>query len=563
MFATSKHSIVRRSLRWDAKYRDTAIIALLWAMAVASAFARPLMPIDETRYVSVAWEMWQAHSAWLPLMNGEPYADKPPLLFWLIHVGWGLFGVNEWWPRLISPLAALLAMAHLYRIARRLGYAGTQARLAPMVLMSMLMWNLYAGALMFDVLLTACLLGTVAPLVKGQLNRRRALSVALWLGLSLLAKGPAVFVTLGPILMTMPWWRSTPLGARGRRRLGLALVGGVVVLACWALTAAHLGGESYARMLLWGQSVERLHESIAHARPVWWYLPWLALLVFPWSFWPAAWPRPPRWRYQRLAWCWTLIPLALFSLISGKQIHYLMPLLPGIALLIMDRLGGLASDTHRTNAQRLPLVVAAIILLGVLGLILPLFGPGVLDQSTLSPAGALALIGWGLLVWRWQAPSHRAAACGMALASGIAVLLAAQMMLAPLWARYDISRPGELIHHLQLDGVPVAFDGGGYQATFQFAGRLTHPLSALGTPQAICDFQRRHPDAWLVAQDSDWQHAGLDRHAVHTFDYRGGRLDVFPLAAISIVERLRICGVPPAGPDTAHHRLNVTTRGTP
>ncbi|WP_164999623.1 ArnT family glycosyltransferase [Salinicola tamaricis] len=123
------------------------VIALLWLLAVTSALSRSFLPIDETRYVSVAWEMWHTHSFWVPHMNGETYADKPPLLFWLIHAGWAIFGVNEWWPKLIGPLASLLALGQLYRIARQLGYAQTSASLAPLALMAMLMWKLYSGAL--------------------------------------------------------------------------------------------------------------------------------------------------------------------------------------------------------------------------------------------------------------------------------------------------------------------------------------------------------------------------------------------------------------------------------
>jgi len=37
----------------------------------------------------------------VPYINGEPYSHKPPLLFWLIQLGWGLFGVTTggraWW----------------------------------------------------------------------------------------------------------------------------------------------------------------------------------------------------------------------------------------------------------------------------------------------------------------------------------------------------------------------------------------------------------------------------------------------------------------------------------
>ena len=41
--------------------RDPWFVALLlgWAaLSLASVWLRPLWPVDETRYASVAWEMW-------------------------------------------------------------------------------------------------------------------------------------------------------------------------------------------------------------------------------------------------------------------------------------------------------------------------------------------------------------------------------------------------------------------------------------------------------------------------------------------------------------------------
>ena len=77
---------------------------LLAVFFVLSAAFRPVLPVDETRYLTVAWEMWLRGDFLVPYINGEPYSHKPPLLFWLIHLGWAVFGVNDWWPRLVAPL---------------------------------------------------------------------------------------------------------------------------------------------------------------------------------------------------------------------------------------------------------------------------------------------------------------------------------------------------------------------------------------------------------------------------------------------------------------------------
>ena len=48
---------------------------ILGVLAAAAGIAtRPLLPIDETRYASVAWEMF-THGSWLvPHLNGAPYS---------------------------------------------------------------------------------------------------------------------------------------------------------------------------------------------------------------------------------------------------------------------------------------------------------------------------------------------------------------------------------------------------------------------------------------------------------------------------------------------------------
>lgn len=89
-----------------------AAIAALWA---ASTFVRPILPVDETRYLTVAWEMWRTGDWRVPHLNGVPYDHKPPLLFWLIQAGWWMGGVSEAWPRLIGPLCGLVSALALER----------------------------------------------------------------------------------------------------------------------------------------------------------------------------------------------------------------------------------------------------------------------------------------------------------------------------------------------------------------------------------------------------------------------------------------------------------------
>ena len=76
-------------------------LLLVLLMSLCAALALPITPIDETRYLSATWEMWNGHSFLVPYLNGEPYSHKPPFLFWMMHAGWALFGVNDFTPRLV------------------------------------------------------------------------------------------------------------------------------------------------------------------------------------------------------------------------------------------------------------------------------------------------------------------------------------------------------------------------------------------------------------------------------------------------------------------------------
>ena len=119
--------------------------------AVPSLAARA--PVDETRYLAVAWEMWHRGVFVLPYLNGAPYDHKPPLLFWLIHAGWAIVGVNEWWPRLISPLCSIGSLLGLQQLAARLWPQNLQAgRLGTLMLLSSWYVAVYQTGVMSDML---------------------------------------------------------------------------------------------------------------------------------------------------------------------------------------------------------------------------------------------------------------------------------------------------------------------------------------------------------------------------------------------------------------------------
>lgn len=524
-------------LQWGA-------VALVWLASALTFQLRPIMPIDETRYLSIAWEMWHSGQWWVAHMNGVPYADKPPLLFWLINLGWGVFGVNDWWPRLIMPLTSLLGLFQLRRIALNLGYEARTVRMALLVLMSMLMWWLYSATLMFDILLTTCLLGAVAALTGHGAPRRRAMGVTPWLALSLLAKGPAILLSWLPILISLPLWHERPGRARGTVIFWLATGAAIIVLLAWALSSAWVGGEAYAGNLLWHQSVDRLEQVADHARPFWWYLPMLPVLLLPWSLWLPALklsrrnsPATPR-KARRLLWVWALAPLVLFSLVSGKQVHYLMPILPPLALVIAEVLTRSAPEQRRT--LRVPAI--ALFATGVLALIVKLVGNAPL-AAMFSLKGVWLLWGLAALAAVVQLKTT-AAATVLALITTTAMATMLTIMLAPLWPRMDTRQPARLLSRIEQQGRPVVWYGRDYQASFQFAGRLTTALQTLDAhPADLCRWRQQHPAGWVIGDSRQLPALYLPALA-HRFPWRARTLLVMPVSALLIATPFFLCPDP-------------------
>ncbi len=478
-------------------WRDALLLALLLALLTAVALGRPLLPIDETRYAGVAWEMWARGDFLVPYRNGLPYHHKPPLLFWLIHAGWALFGVNEWWPRLISPLFAAGTLALTALLARRLWpQRPAIAATAPFLLLSSLLFAYFATALMFDAMLACFVALGLLGLVEAAQGRgaRGFTLLALGLGGALYAKGPVALLHLLPAALAAPWWaqrdasRSWPRWYLG---VGAAVLGGAALILAWAVPAAVAGGPEYRQAIFWGQTAGRMTSSFAHRAPWWFYLAWLPLMLLPWLTWPRLWRS--LWRARgsglaqepgvRLTLLVLLVGLLAFTLISGKRWHYLLPQFAPFALLAARALD---ATSGRRADLRLP---AAILLAGGLALAaVAALRAGADDRLVLVAAGvALAAIGGVLLRQPSRSPRAdvRALATAVLLAYAVGLGAADWLLRAPL----DVSATAAQLARYEAEGRPVAIVGD-YHGQWQLAGRLRRPLQQI---------EREQADAWLAA----------------------------------------------------------------
>lgn len=334
-------------LSWHALRERPWVLALVWMIP---ALLMPAVPIDETRYLSIAWEMRLGGDAIGLLLNGQPYMDKSPLLFWLINAAWSLFGVSTFAARLVGILFAASAVATVVAMGRRLGQA--DPALAGWIMLPFVVFGAFAPVAMFDIVLLCFVALGMLGLIAWVQGRRRYGAAVFFAAatLGLLAKGPVYLLHMMGPLVFVRWWYAKAPGKPWRFGAG---IGVCVVLACapltaWAvISAARLHGVSVLDTLT-HQSVGRVTQSFAHQRNVLWYVPWVIPFLLPWSLllrWlhaPAAFRDALATAGGRFGIAAILPAFLAFSLISGKQIHYLLPLLPGAALI--------ASSMHERSA---------------------------------------------------------------------------------------------------------------------------------------------------------------------------------------------------------------------
>ena len=498
---------------------DRPLLALLaaWAVfSVASIWLRPLWPVDETRYAGVAWEMWLRGDFLVPYLNGEPYSHKPPLLFWLIQLGWGLFGVNDWWPRLVAPLCAFAAVPLLLKLEKLLwNEKQAQSGFSIWVLFGSLLFAAFITLTMFDLLLMLCAMAGMIGVLN--LSNQKRIPGLLWLGagigLGVLAKGPVILLHVLPAAVVAPWWAPAARRSPGRGYslyyldLLLGVLLGAAIALAWALPAGHFGGEEYRRAIFWGQTAGRVSESFAHRAPWWYYLPLLPVIFFPWFVWPRFWKgllaTDPRQQALKFLSAWLLLTLIGFSLVSGKQTKYLLPSLPAFALLAGYALARATPAAPGPTAlsrwwEMLPPAIGFLALPASLAYLRA--RPAALDlpewagDIPLWPIAILALAAPVLLLcWRKQTATQVRVLAFTTLGT-VAVLGAG---VIPAFVPYG--DPGPAARHLaalQEARVPLAHLGK-YHAQYNFAGRLRAPIEILDAPE-VKGWVAAHPAGQVI-----------------------------------------------------------------
>ena len=473
-------------------------LALWFVLLLPLAVLFPPIPIDETRYLTAAWEMFNSGQWLVPTVNGAWYSDKSPLLFWLIAGGWKIVGVHTWVARVEALIVALGMLLTLRRLAARLGMMPRDANNAMWLLAGCLGFTVFSTAIMFDLLLALCVLGALHALLDLDEGKwtRGVVALGVTVGLGILAKGPVVLLHVVAVAVLAPLWSETACMHRTRWYLVLlaGLLIGVAIALCWLLPAAWYAGPTYWQPLV-DKVTGRLAKSFAHNRPWWWYLPLVPVLLLPWLLTlrapRAAWAGLWRGRFGRFLWCWWVVPFVAFCAISGKQIHYLLPLLPAWALAGAWLL-------QQSGARLRPLLFALLaVAIGVAIAVMSWRAAKMFGWPAQPAIGAFALVGFVVAagVWRvWGRDARALALSATALVS--AAMLAGALALLP---SLNVEPEAAFVKQALHERIPIATVEW-HNGLFGYTGRLHQPVPWLPRDQ-VAAWCRAHPEGILLTME--------------------------------------------------------------
>lgn len=322
--------------------RRAALLGVLLAVTLLGLFDHDLWTPDEPRAAELGREFLGSGSWAVPTLNGVPFVEKPPLVYWTIAASLKLFGVSDGAARVPCLLFGWGTLFFVWLLARRLH--GAEAAGASVLVLATSYGFLSAthhvesdvGLLFF----TASAAYFLWRAIEGSPWWYGAAALSM-LG-AFFSKGLIGFLFPGFLwVVWIAWTRSPRELLRARPWIWLPLL--AIPITAW-LCALRADPRGDLLRVFWVENhLDRFlgtrgDEDRGQRQPVWYYVIQLPVMAAPWILalgvagrwiWSRRGERPERFL---LSW---LVPGFLFLSAAGsKRAIYLVPLLPPLAILI-------------------------------------------------------------------------------------------------------------------------------------------------------------------------------------------------------------------------------------
>ncbi|MDO8489561.1 MAG: glycosyltransferase family 39 protein [Candidatus Omnitrophota bacterium] len=299
---------------------------------------------DEVFYTQTAKEMAQQHSWMTPYLFGQPQFEKPILLYWLLRLGFMIFGITSFAARFFPALFGAIGVIAVYLLAR-LGFKDEdKAFISAIVLMTSGLYIGLARTVFTDLIFSVFILLSLLSFYWGySLVNRKSLGIKLFFvfaALATLTKGPlGLFIPFLSAVSFLFIKKDLKFLVNRYWLWGLLLF--VVIALPWYLLMFKLYGNTFIQEFFYNDHFRRIVEAEHIGNDTWYFYPFSMVgCIFPWSIFLAVslffLPKYLKQKDNHLhvfLTCLIAVVFIIFQSAHSKLVSYIFPLFPALALL--------------------------------------------------------------------------------------------------------------------------------------------------------------------------------------------------------------------------------------
>ena len=284
------------------------LLIVTWVAFVWHLGSTGLVDETEPLFAEAARQMTVTGDWITPYYNGENRFDKPPLIYWLMAIGYKLIGVNEWAVRLPSAIAAIALVVFGFYTLRYFGFTTPgnaqkitsqpdhikrQLWLSAWIGSALIAFNIHtiiwARTGVSDLLLSSCMGTALFCFFWGYVRVEKTekswlsfphpwyLSFYILIALAVLAKGPVGIVLPGLILFTFLIYTGTFWSVLAQMSIFWGGVVFLVVTVPWYILVILKNGRAYIDSFFGYHNFQRFTDVVnGHDAP--WYFYFLIVL---------------------------------------------------------------------------------------------------------------------------------------------------------------------------------------------------------------------------------------------------------------------------------------------
>jgi 4-amino-4-deoxy-L-arabinose transferase-like glycosyltransferase len=349
-----------------------------------------MLGADEPRYAAVGREMARSGDWITPRLWGQPWFEKPALLYWMTGIAFRLGLGPDLAPRVPVAMLSVAFLGFYWWILKR-EFGCRAAWFSTFILGTSAAWIGFSSIGVTDLPLAATHSAAMLLALPWIARRERQYlpAASALLGFAVLAKGLVPLVLAAPLALG---WRNGRDLLRPR-----VLLPFLFVALPWYLLCIFRNGYSFIDVFFVKHQFGRfVSGALLHVQPWWFYLPCLGGLLLPWT--PllpilkmSGVRRDPRRLFLLV---WLVFGMLFFSAAANKLPGYLLPLIPATAALL-----GVALE--QTENASIWMVLCAVSL-AVFPMAVPILPVAAVEGLSRAP--------WPEFHWTWLLPAIAAAA---------------------------------------------------------------------------------------------------------------------------------------------------------